>query len=74
MFETRFEEVILIKKYFDQFFCSSRTRNSLKKWSYEFSHQNPIFPTRLKKYLGPTAWILMVFATLKSKRALKGPV
>ena len=58
-FETRFEEVILVKKYFNQNFCSSRTRNSLEKWSYEFSHQNLIFPTRLKKNLGPTVWILL---------------
>ena len=71
MFEPRFEEVILVKKYFSQNFCFSRTRNSLEKLSYEFSHQNLIFPTRLKKYLGPTVWISMVFATLKSKRALK---
>ena len=57
--ETRFEEVILVKKYFNQNICSSRTRNSLEKWSYEFSHQNLIFPTRLKKNLGPTVWILL---------------
>ena len=60
-FDPRFEEVILVGKIFNLNFRVKRVRNTLEKWSYYFSHQNLIFPTRLKKNLGSMVWILIHF-------------